>query len=162
MAVSACSFTPVKPGTVNSYDEFTGLEKSIVGPFQVERNTEWSITRGTDIKGTDYAINVVKNGGSGNEWRFLRNNRMDLIVDGERQSLGDAHHDGDVRIAGAGGVYTVEILTYILNKETLQLISGGIDTLKGRIGSLEFSLNPEQIKALNQFADTEITPYLIN
>jgi len=167
MAVSACSFTPVKPGTVNIHDEFTGMTAVTVGPIQIERGIKWDLSRVTQGVDNIFVLTVVRDGatnsaGSGSKWRFLRNNRMDLIIDGERQSLGNADHDGEARTAGAGGVYTVERLTYQLNGEALKALSSSFDTIKGRIGSLEFNLNPEQIKALNQFADTEITPYLIN
>jgi len=167
--LSACSFTPVSPGTTHIFDEYTGMEAVTVGPIQIERGIEWELARATQTTGDREGESIImltvnRNGAVDSTvsgWRFLRNNRMDLIVDGKRHTLGSANHDGDARIAGAGGVYVLERLTYQLKPEVIRAISGGFSVFKGRVSDLEFILNSEQTRALNQFIDTEITPYVM-
>lgn len=166
VVLAGCAFQPSKPEITHKYDEFVGMEAATVGPFDISRGISWDISRGTQRTGEEagqsvYLFSLMRNGAvdSGSGWKFLSNNTLDVIVDGERHRVGSGRHDGRAMRARAGGVYVVEQVMYTLEADDLEMLTGGIKTFRGRIGKTEFKLNEEQVSALNEFVETEVVPY---
>ncbi|WP_273206916.1 hypothetical protein [Marinobacter subterrani] len=168
VVLAGCSFQPSKPEITHKYDEFVGMEAATVGPFEISRGISWDISRGTQRTGEKagesvFLLTLLRNGAvdtvGSSGWKYLDNNTMDLIVDGNSHQVGRGDHDGRAQRAGAGGVYVVEQVTYTLDADDLRVLTGGVDVLRGRIGRTEFELNDVQLEALNRFVETEVMPY---
>lgn len=169
VALAGCSFQPAKPEITHKYDEFVGMEAATVGPFDISRGISWDISRGTQRTGDEagksvFLLTLLRNGSvdtvGTSGWKYLDNSALDLIIDGKSHRVGRGNHDGAAKRAYAGGVYVVEQVTYKLDAADLRILTGGVDSVRGRFGRTEFQLSDEQLKELNKFAETEIEPYV--
>lgn len=92
------------------YDKFRDESRVAVGPFDVAdllrgvriyslKMTARFIYSGRDVKqpSEDFALLFRSRS---DEWKFLKNREMYMLVDGERISIGEAEYDGDVERRG--------------------------------------------------------------
>ena len=78
---------------------------------------------------------------TGKEWDFLRNRDLYLIIDGERVSFSDGHHDGKV---GGGGIS--ERLLFEIPRDTFTKIATA-KSVELRVGSYQTKLKDEHLQA---------------
>lgn len=77
-------------------------------------------------------------------WKFLRNNTLNAVVDGERIQFGEAAAK-DSRLARYSGVN--EVLDYELTPEQLRKLANAT-SIEMQLGSVEFQLKDKFIQAL--------------
>lgn len=162
-ALTACVSEPVKPTITQTYDKYIGMEIATAGPFEVTKALLWEFNRGTPREGpysgkSVFTLRFVHNGAYHNEsssWQYLTNHQLYLLIDGNSYDFGAGKHSGEVMRSGAGGVYVVEVMSYGLKPEYLNLIASA-KSIGGRIGRTEFIATPEQLSMLRDFAKAGI------
>lgn len=157
-----CAVTPPskEPVTIKeSTDKYSGINEISTSPIKIDYQYSLRLLKFEDksVKGLSavmltYDRNSAYDGSSrATKWQFLKNRQGYLMIDNKPYSLGEGKHSGDSRIAGAGGVYLLETVSFIFKPEMIgRLVSA--KTIGGRVGDSEFTLTPDQVKTVNEFS----------
>lgn len=162
--LTACTSEPVRPTITHTYDKYIGMEIATAGPFEVTKALSWEFNKGTLRDGqyrgkSVFTLRFVHNGAYHNEsdrWQYLTNHQLYLLIDGKSYDFGVGKHDGDVKRSGAGGIYVLEVMSFGLVPEYLNLIASA-KSISGRLGRTEFTTTPEQLVMLRDFAKAGIS-----
>ncbi len=150
----ACAFNPRQALVKSTYDKYSEMEITTVGPFDIDRALTWYLNKGVSNGKTAFTLQFLHNGALHNEsskWQYLQNHNLHLLIDGKSHFLGAGDHSGNVMNTTSGGAYVVEKMDYIIDEHLLQLISEST-SISGRIGKTEFIVSPEQLSVLIPFA----------
>lgn len=79
-------------------------------------------------------------------WRFLRSHDLTVLADGVRLGPWTTEHDGDV----LGGRSVSETISAEIRIEDLEAMAGA-ETVRFRIGTIDFTMPPHGITALSKF-----------
>jgi hypothetical protein len=80
-------------------------------------------------------------------WKYLQfGHDLDLLVDGERMSIGTLHHEGSV-----GNGYVLESMSAQISA-ALFLRLANAKSIEGKLSQTEFSLSSDQIETIKDFA----------
>lgn len=154
-----CATPPSQiPVTVKeSTDKYTGISELATSEIKLSYSRSLKIAKFED-KSTNglsaVLFTYIKNGAydttHGREWQYLSSKRGYLMLNGKPVQLGEGNHHGYPR-KSIGGFYLDETVSFIIKPEMIgRLVSAR--TIAGRVGESEFSLTPEQVKSVNEFA----------
>lgn len=83
------------------------------------------------------------------KWLFINNKQGYLAIDSKVYALGTGSHHGETVVKG--GLHLIEVVSFTFKPEMIgRLVSA--HTISGKVGDSEFTLTPEQVKSVNEFA----------
>jgi hypothetical protein len=144
-------FRNSKRFTVN-YDKFKDASRVDVGPFDVGdsirstriyslKMTARFFYTGRDPHGPDQDFALLFRSRSG-EWQFLKNHELNMLIDGERVSIGEAEYDGDIERSGVS-----EFMGYLIPPDVFKRLASARQ-VEFKIGRWEVALKDEHLQAL--------------
>lgn len=134
------------------YDKFRDESRVAVGPFDISdllrgariyslKMTARFIYDGQRLNGSaeDFALLFSSRS---KEWKFLKNRELYMLIDGERISIGEAEHDGDVELRSG----VSEFMFFPISSEVFKRLASARQ-VEFKIGRWAVMLKDEHLEA---------------